>query len=69
MFTQNYKQVSVKNCCVVIITLEICRLYQWRVKLINLLYGLPESCILIGSLAVRKNPYPDHGPYFPYSDQ
>ena len=32
-----------------------------------LLYGFAESCILIASLAVHKNPYPDRGPYFSVS--
>ena len=32
-----------------------------------LLYGFGESCILIGRRTVRKNPYPDRGPYFSVS--
>jgi hypothetical protein len=36
---------------------------------IILSYGFSKFSILIGSQAVRKNPYPDRGPYFPYLDR
>jgi hypothetical protein len=35
----------------------------------TLLYGISKFSILIGWQAVRKNPYPDRGPYFPYLDR
>ncbi len=38
-------------------------------NILYLLYGLSKFSILIGSQAVRKNPYPDRGPYFPYLDR
>jgi hypothetical protein len=34
-----------------------------------LLYGFSKFSILIGCQAVRKNPYPDRGPYFSYLDR
>ena len=34
-----------------------------------LLYGCSKFSILIGWQAVRKNPFPDRGPYFPYLDR
>jgi hypothetical protein len=32
-------------------------------------YYFSKFSILIGWQAVRKNPYPDRGPYFPYLDR
>jgi hypothetical protein len=32
-------------------------------------YSFSKFSILIGWLAVRKNPYPDRGPYFPYLER
>jgi hypothetical protein len=43
--------------------------YNWSQRYYNkhvLLYGFSKFFILIGWQAVRKNPYPDRGPYFPY---
>jgi hypothetical protein len=53
---------------------------EWSIALTNvpttpptkyniLLYGFSKFSILIGWQAVRKNPYPDSGPYFPYLDR
>ncbi len=38
-------------------------------EIFSLFYGFSKFSILIGWLAVRKNPYPDRGPYFPYLDR
>jgi hypothetical protein len=35
----------------------------------TLLFVFSKFSILIGRQAVRKNPYPDRGPYFPYLDR
>jgi hypothetical protein len=37
-----------------------------QIHVFILLYGFSKFSILIGWHAVRKNPYPDRGPYFPY---
>ena len=37
-----------------------------QIHVFILLYGFSKFSILIGWQAVRKNPYPDRGPYFPY---
>jgi hypothetical protein len=40
-----------------------------KYRYIILLYGFSKFSILIGWQEVRKKPYPDRGPYFPYLDR
>jgi hypothetical protein len=42
---------------------------KWEKSYTILLCGFSKFSILIGWQAVRKKPYPDCGPYFPYLDR